>query len=192
MSGRFITIRHVADPVEAEMLADLLQQEGIPTTIPGNNHSAMLGGGLAAAAFRVPLQVPEEEAERARAILGALEEYDEVDPALDARARTAPDVDDMTSGDGPFRSTELEAPPPDRKRGVAVGAAIVLPMMLAAFGAGHFYARSYGRGFVLLAIGWSLGIVGLQGFELAWLGLPAVVLADAIGAVKVIEARRPR
>lgn len=171
------------------MLADLLRQEGIPTTISGNHHSAMLGG-LAAAAIRVPLQVPESEAERARAILGALEEYDEVEPGLDVR--TAPDVEEMTSGEGPFRSTRLEEPPSDRKKRVAVLAAIILPMMLAAFGAGHFYARSYGRGFALLGTGWALAFFAVQGHQVALLGLPLVVAADALGAVRVIDARRPR
>lgn len=186
MSDRFVTIRRCGDPLEAERLAALLRDEGIPTSLPGNTHSAMLGG-LAASALNVPIQVPERFAEQATEILDALDEYDEVHPGLDAR--TAPDADEMTEGEGPFRSTRLEAPVTDRKKSVAIAAALVLPMILGAFGAGHFYARSYLRGFVLLFLAWTLVVLGVRGFGAAFLGLPVVVALDALGALAVIGRR---
>lgn len=185
MSDRFVTIRRCGNPMEAEQLAALLRDEGIPTSLPGNTHNAMYGG-LLAAALEVPIQVPERDAERAKAILGALEEYEAVEPNLDAR--TAPDDEEMTEGEGPFRSTRLEAPVSDRKPGVAIAAAIVLPMVLGAFGAGHFYARSYLRGFVLLLLAWTLVFVGLGGTGAAFLGLPVVVALDVAGALSILRA----
>ena len=82
-----------------------------------------------------------------------------------------------------------DAPPP-RKRLTAVAAAIVLPGVIGAFGAGHFYAREYRTGFLLLAVAW-LGIAcGAAADPAFFLIAPLVVLADAVGAVRTIG--RPR
>ncbi len=185
-SDRFITLRHVGDPVEAEMLRDLLEQEGIPATVQGTNHSALLGG-LGAAALRVPLQVPERDAERAREILSALEEYDEVEPA---EARSAPDALEMTSGEGPYRSHAPPEAPPPRRRVVAVFVSLFLPMVVGAFGAGHFYVRSYMSGFILLTLGWTAVIAGFGGVRAAWLGIPIVVALDLAGSLAKIPRQR--
>ena len=74
-------------------------------------------------------------------------------------------------------------------KGVAIAAAIILPMVLALFGSGHFYARSFLRGFTLLAGAWTLIVLGLGGRPSFLLGLPLIVLADALGACAVIGAR---
>src|SRR5688572_12711928 len=121
---RFVTIRHVADPVQAEMLKDLLEQEGITALIPGNAHNAMVGG-LMSQALQVPLQVRERDAERAREVIDALEEFDSVEPS---DAVTAPDVSEMTAGAGPYRGAALEEDrPPERKVVVAIAAALIMP-----------------------------------------------------------------
>ncbi len=185
MSARFVTIRHVADPLEAEMLRDLLEGEGIPATIQGNNHSALLGGMLAPA-LNVPLQVPEDEAERARAILSALTDFEPHDSALDPPS--APDAEEMTDGDGPYRASSLDAGAPPRSKNVAIAAAIVLPMILGLFGAGHFYARSYLRGVAILALAWTGIVLAISGQPAGLAAAPAAILLDALGAVAVIRA----
>lgn len=161
------------------MLVDLLAEEGIVAMVPGNEHNAMMGG-LLAGALDVPLKVQAEDAERARAILSALEEYDEVDPQ-DA----APSAREAAGG-GPYRgATEPEGPAP-RKKTVAIAAALVLPGVIGAFGSGHFYVRSWLRGFALLAIAWLCILLGMSGQAWAWLGLLAVVALDIVGALAVI------
>lgn len=184
-SDRFVTLRHVADPVEAEMLRDLLEQEGIGATVPGNHHSALLGT-LGAAALQVPLQVREKDLERAREILDALHEYDEADPI--ESVPTAPDPSEMKSGDGPYRAAALAEGVPPRRKIVAAFAALVLPMVIGAFGAGHFYVRSYGRGFALLALGWTCAILGIAGTSAAWIGVPIVMALDLAGALGRVDA----
>jgi len=175
-----VTLRRVGDPVEAQMLVDLLREEGIVAITPGNEHNAMMGG-LLAGALDVPLKVPPEDAERARAILSALEEYDEVDPE-DA----APSAREAAGG-GPYRgASEPEGPTP-RKKTVAVAAALIMPGVIGAFGSGHFYVRSWARGFALLAIAWLCAILGMSGQAWAWLGLPLVVAYDIFGALSVIS-----
>lgn len=178
-----VTLRELGDPVEANMLVDLLEQEGIYASTPGNQHNAVMGG-LLSGALRVPLQVPEEDAERAREILDALEDYDEVDP--EDAAPSAPTAEEM-EGDGPYRGGRREDGPPPRKKTVAIAAALIMPMILAAFGSGHFYVRSYGRGFGLLFAAWTSIVLALSGQKWAWLALVAVVIADIVGALSVID-----
>ena len=179
-----VTIRRLGDPVEAEMLVDLLEQEGIPASVPGNEHNAMTGR-LLAPALNVPLMVHAEDEERARAILDALEDYDEVDPH-DAPP-SAPDLSSKEGG-GPYRGgTTEETGPAPRKKIVAIAAALVLPGVLGAFGSGHFYARSYGRGFALLAMAWTCLILAFNGRTLAVVGIPLVVALDILGAIAIID-----
>ncbi|MCA9610956.1 MAG: DUF2007 domain-containing protein [Myxococcales bacterium] len=177
---RFVTIKQISDPVEAEMLVDLLAQEGIPANTPGNAQAGYLGP-LAATTFMVPLQVPAREAERARAILAALEDYDEVVPG------EAP-LPAVSEDDGPYRGRVVSEDPPPRKKLTAVAAAVVLPMILGAFGAGHFYARRYGRGFALLAVAWGSIVLAISGVGAAVAALPLVVALDAWGAARAIDA----
>lgn len=178
-ADRFVTIKQITDPVEAEMLVDLLAQEGIPASTPGNAQPAYLGP-LAASTFMVPLQVPARDAERARAILGALDEYDEVVPG---EAPPPPVSDD----DGPYRGRVISDDLPPRKKLTAVAAAVLLPMILGAFGAGHFYARRYGRGFTLLAVAWGAIGLAIAGLGPAIAALPVVVALDAWGATRAID-----
>jgi len=180
------TIRHVSDPVEAEMLVDLLSQEGIRATVPGNEHNALMGGALGAA-LNVPLRVRADQADEARAILSALDDYDEVDPH-DA-APNAPDASEMEGG-GPYRGARrIEDTTPPRKKGVAMAVGICLPLIFGAFGAAHFYVRSYGRGFGLLATAWVFGFLAINGQVWAWAVPPLVMIADVYGAVSNIAAR---
>lgn len=177
-----VTIRHVSDPVEANMLVDLLDQEGITAFTPGNEHNAMMGG-LLGGALNVHIRVDERDAERALEIISALDEYDEVDD-VDA-VPTARDPS-ATEGGGPYRGTPRTVDVSDRKSSVAIAAALVLPFVCGAFGSGHFYARQYQRGFILLTLAW---ICILYGFTHAWAwgGIPFVLLLDVTGALAVLD-----
>ncbi|MBX3273370.1 MAG: DUF2007 domain-containing protein [Sandaracinaceae bacterium] len=178
--ARFVTLKQVGDPVEAEMLVDLLRQEGIAASTPGAGQAAYLGH-IAAATFQVPLQVPARDAERAREILGALEDYDEVEP----EDVPAPPLSD---DDGPYRGRVRSDEPPPRKKLTAIAAAVLLPLILGAFGAGHFYVRRHGAGFVLLALGWGCIALAIAGVGPALVGLPVIVALDAWGAARATDA----
>jgi TM2 domain-containing membrane protein YozV len=148
-------------------------------------------GGLIASALRVPLKVPEDQVERACAVLSALDEYDEIDPH-DAPSN-APSAAELAH-DGPYRGGPMatdDALPP-RKKSVAVAAAILLPMVVGAFGAGHFYVREYAKGLGLLATAWVFAFIGINGNPLAWAVPLLVVAADIYGALTVIDRRAKR
>jgi hypothetical protein len=188
--NRFVTIRHPKDVIEAEMLKDLLEQEGIAVSIPGIGQSAHLGN-LAAAALRIPLQVRERDAARAKEILDALEDFEPAPPSDDDDASAPADVD-MRDGEGPYRAAALNPPSSTRRPSVAIGAALILPAMLGLFGAGHFYARSYVRGALLLAAGWSVVVFGFATHGKGLLALPIVIALDAFGAARAVRAQMER
>ncbi|MFT5356505.1 MAG: hypothetical protein ACI9KE_003730 [Polyangiales bacterium] len=178
-----VTIRHVSDPMEASMLVDLLKQEDITAFTPGNEHNAMMGG-LLGSALNVPIRVDESDAERAMEILSALDDYDKVDAIpLSARDPSAHD------GDGPYRGGPMPTDTSDRRKAsVAIAAALILPSVCGAFGSGHFYARQYQRGFILLVSAWLCIVYGFRE-QWAWSGVVVVMVLDLVGAAASIRRR---
>jgi TM2 domain-containing membrane protein YozV len=178
---RFVTIRRVSSGLEADRLRVLLEDEGIVATTQGAGHSA-LTGGLMDPILELRLQVPERDAERALEILEALEEPEE--PAV-----APPGEDDELRGDGPFRSGAITEARSPRKPNVALAAALIVPMFIGVFGAGHFYARRPGRGIALLATAW-LAIVAAfaSGHIELCLVAPLVAIVDGFAAASAIRA----
>lgn len=180
-----VTLRHLGDPVEAQMLVDLLAQEGITATIPGNEHNAMMGG-LLSGALNVPLKVAAEDAERAREILDALEDYDDI-----VHDEDSPPLARDTSGgpDGPYRGGPSEELP-ERKPVVVIAAGLVMPFVIGAFGASHFYMRRWGLGFGHLAAGWLCLLLSINVSSLFVMGLPLVVVADILGGLAALKRQQ--
>jgi len=175
---RFVTIKRVHDAVEAQMLVDLLEQEGIPASTPGAAQAGYLGN-IAAAVMETPLQVREKDRERALEIIGALVEFDEIVP----EDVSAPDMDER---DGPYRGgREAEGPAP-RKKITAAAAAMIMPLVLGVFGAGHFYVREYKSGFILLFGAWLAIMSAFVVDPLTIAALPLIVLYDIWGSLHVI------
>jgi TM2 domain-containing membrane protein YozV len=178
---RFVTIRHVASGLEADRLRVLLEDEGIVATTQGAGHSA-LTGGLMDPMLSLRLQVPERDAERALEILEALEDPEE-------QAVEPPDEDDELRGDGPFRSGAITETRPTRKPNVALAAALIVPMFIGVFGAGHFYARRPGRGIALLATAWfAIAAAVVTGRAELFLIAPLVAIVDGFAAASAIRA----
>jgi hypothetical protein len=156
---RFVTVHRTADPVEAEMLQDVLEQEGIEARLLGTRNAALIG----AAQHIVPLrlEVAQEDEAAARELITALRVTGGPVGALEGNTGGAPgDGDDAPVGDevpatdapaapGPLAPADADAAagPGERPRSalLAAGAAIVLP------GGCHMYARRPWTGLVLLA-----------------------------------------
>lgn len=176
---RFVTIKKIHDAVEAAMLVDLLEQEGIPASTPGAAQAGYLGN-IAAAVMETPLRVPERDAERALAIISALEEYDEIVPE-DVQAP------EMSERDGPYRGGSADEGLAPRKKITAAAAAIIMPMILGVFGAGHFYAREHKAGFILLFGAWLCIMSTFVVHPATIIGVPLVVIYDIWGSLRVID-----
>jgi Putative prokaryotic signal transducing protein len=123
MAG-YVTVHRTYDPLLAEMLGDLLRQEGIDARVLGSQASAIFGA--AQSFLQTRIDVPEADAARAQEVIVAVQ-TEEDEP------------------ERPVLAPEVEAPP--RLSAVrALGIAPLIP------GGGHFVARrAFVGGAVLLA-----------------------------------------
>jgi hypothetical protein len=187
--SRFVTIATTWDPVRAEVVKDILGQEGIAATIAGANHNALLGA--AGAMIEIRVQVPEEQAVRASEIVSAMDDEDQVlvDDSDEARAlesyEHAGPSGAALAGDGPYRAapTRVRLERPRMKRVAAFLALVVT------FGTGHFYAGAPLRGLALLAVEAFLVFYGTTHPGAMW-ALPIVIAADLVGSVTHIHRNR--
>lgn len=200
MSERFVTLKRLHDPIEAELAVGVLEEAGIPVTASGLNHRAMLG--MVGSFVDITLQVPADRADEARELLDALaadadaedlDDLDEDDPDdpddfQDPEDDEANDPDDEPGYDEddeeprPRGARARPSAPPRLKR-VAAFAALTLT-----FGGGHFYARSYGRALTLLVAEFLALALGLSGEEAhALYFVPLVIAADLFGSFEAVE-----
>ena len=187
--SRFVTITTTWDPVRAEVVKDILAQEGIAATIAGANHNALLGA--AGALIEIRVQVPEDQAVRASEIVGAMDDEDQVlvDDSDEARALAsyehASSPAAALAGDGPYRRAPARVRPERaRLRRVAAFLAIAIT-----FGTGHFYVGAPLRGLALLVTEIFVIFYGAT-HPSFMLGLPALIAADLIGSLAIIGRRR--
>jgi hypothetical protein len=62
--GKYVPLKSLPSRLYAEMLKEILEQEGIPCLIKGEDLGGMLGGGAAFEPVEIMLWVPEEDYER--------------------------------------------------------------------------------------------------------------------------------
>jgi putative signal transducing protein len=94
----FTTVAHYTDPIEAHLARGRLQSEGIDAHL-GDEHLAMANWEWRLAVGGVKLRVAERDAERARAVLRAMDagEYALDSDGDEARALQAPDRESWSS-----------------------------------------------------------------------------------------------
>jgi len=111
----FVSLKDFADPVAAEMVADVLRQEGIRVSLSGMHHTGLLG--VAGGIIGTRLKVPRSDAARAEDIVEAMAsdraEVVDDDPAVPEELRnpTAP-AGPRPAGTGPYREPSRAADPP--------------------------------------------------------------------------------
>jgi len=62
--GAFVPLKSLPSRLYAEMLKEVLEQEGIPCLVKGEDLGRMLGGGVGTCPVEIILWVPEEDYER--------------------------------------------------------------------------------------------------------------------------------
>jgi len=140
MEEEFVTVHRTRDPLAAEMLVDLLRQDGVAARFVGSQHGALFGAAQLILEGRI--EVPAGQAGQA---IDVLEAY------LSDPARAAPDAGAETGAEagGPGADGEDDvddAPgPPRLSRVLAAG---VVPLL---FGGSHFYSRRAWTGAVIAA-----------------------------------------
>lgn len=160
---KFVKLVALGDPVEAGMIKELLEGEAIPVSSPGLNHRGMLG--MAGSFVDIVIEVPEDRLDEARELL------DQV------RGDVAGDTpDDRDEGQG------RSVPDSPRKKRVAAFCALAMT-----FGCGHFYARSYRMGALLLAAEATALVLLFNGVGSVVLGLPFLMAADLFGSFVAVD-----
>jgi len=176
MAG-YVTVHRTYDPIGAEMLGDLLQQEGIDARVLGSHASAIFGA--AQSFLQVRIEVPAADAARARELIVAFVAAGEAGQS---------DVD-ASESEPALRPPILvpEVQPPVHLSWVrALGIAPLIP------GGGHFVARrAIVGGAVLLAQLVAVAAMVSGSAREATAGAltaAGLLLFDAVGGVLAVRA----
>lgn len=176
--GPFVEIFRSTDPLQAQMIAESLLDEGFDARALGTTGAALIGAGQHI--FEQRIEVPEVQADDARALIEALLDgsggVDEVE--LAERARETADAAGA-SGEPPTATPQC-AP---RRRAVAAGVVFLFP------GGAHLYAWRPITGLILAAV-WVVGLVLLLQQQLRFGGtlIAAVWGQDLIGGQAAVSA----
>jgi hypothetical protein len=178
MSERFVIVHRSFDPVQAELLGDILRDAGLAARVIGTRSGAAIGVGQVI--MELHIEVPTSQAGQATDFLEA---YFATDGQQLLREAGELDEDDDDSDD------EDAAPASPRRAVLAAGVALVMPL-----GAGHVYARRPWTAAVLAAA----HVVGIRYlFSHHWVDMLTgglifafLVAADVVGAVRAVRAEQ--
>lgn len=134
MSSRFVIVHRTYDPIQAELLGDLLRDSGIAARVLGTRSAALVG--VASNIMQMHIEVPAAQAGAATDFLEAYfgEDGEELLRREGLLEDTPGEDDEAESGSRP--AARLTPPGEDPRRPlVAAGAVMLL------FGFGHLYAR---------------------------------------------------
>ena len=171
----YVIVHRSYDPIEAELLGELLRDAGVNARVTGTRSGAMIG--VAQNILEVQIAVPSQQAGQATDFLEAYFS----DEAIASASLEADGDDEDDDGDA-----EPAADRPVRPL-LAAGSAFLT------FGVGHFYARRPATGMALLVgqlvamrflfagDGWKEWTVGL-------VALGGVVLCDLVGSALAARA----
>ncbi|HKE18858.1 MAG TPA: DUF2007 domain-containing protein [Kofleriaceae bacterium] len=190
MPGRFVIVHRTYDPMQADMLRDLLGEAGVPVRVTGTRSGAIIG--VAQNILEVTLAVPESQAGQATDFLeaffstggdGAAADSASALPGRDADG-AAPEDDDGEDDDGEDAAAGRAQP---LRPLLAAGSAFLT------FGVGHLYARRpatalalllgqlVAMGLLLIGDSWYAWTVGLT-------ALGAIVGCDIVGSMLAARA----
>ncbi len=128
MSERFVIVHRTYDPIQADLLGDLLRDAGVAARVTGTRSGAAIGVGQNI--LEVSIAVPEAQAGEATDFLEAYFQHGQHDP--DGEQGGA-DGDDESGEDDPEEGREPDERP--LRPLFAAGSAFIT------FGVGHVYAR---------------------------------------------------
>jgi hypothetical protein len=177
MPERFVIVHRTYDPLQADLLGDLLRDAGVFARVTGTRSAALIGVGQNV--LEVHLAVPESQAAQASDFIEAYlsaEPVAEPDPAAGADEA---DVD----------VAQEEAQAPEIRPLLAAGSAFLT------FGVGHLYARRPATAAALLGgqlVAMAFLFMGDSWYEwtVGMTALIAIVGCDVVGGVLAARAHR--
>jgi hypothetical protein len=187
MLERFIIVHRTYDPIQADLLSDVLRDAGVVVRVTGTRSGALIGA--AQNILEVTLAVPESQAGQATDFLEAFLSAGgdgpggSSAPELPGGEPGGQDEGDDDAGD------EGDASPPPLRPLLAAGSAFLT------FGVGHLYARRPATAAALLVgqlVAMAFLIIGDSWY--AWtVGLTAlgvIVACDVVGSMLAARAHR--
>lgn len=178
----YVIVHRSYDPIEAELLGELLRDAGVRARVTGTRSGAMIGVGQNI--LEVQIAVPSEQAGQATDFLEAYFSDEAIASAADALDGANAAEDDEHDGDDD--QAEAVADRPVRPL-LAAGSAFLT------FGVGHFYARRPVTGMALLvgqlvAMRFLFAGHGWRDWTVGLVALGGVVLFDLVGSVLAARA----
>lgn len=171
MGDEHTELTRTHDPLRAQMLAELLESEGIPVATPGLEHRSMLG--VAGGFIEIVVRVPRRDWARAKELMDALDAAPLVEERLDeAPERISYDYRE---------AARLEVRRAPKMRRVAIFAALMLP------GGGHLYGGRWREALALALAQCAILVLSFAGLPLGAFVLIATKVADVVGAVWFCE-----
>ena len=164
MEENYVTVYRSTNQVEAEIVEDVLRQEGFDPHLIGTRSAALIG--VADAILNLRIEVPAACENEARECLEALLNSSEFANAHDDADFEVEDGEVLIAG---ARADEPHASPPGTRR-AAFMFALIFP------GGSHFYLHRYVTGFVLLA-------TILCGFGMLVFSVPMAGAVFIVGAI---------
>jgi hypothetical protein len=180
MPERFVIVHRTYDPLQADLLGDLLRDAGVFARVTGTRSAALVGVGQNV--LEVHLAVPESQAAQAT---------DFIEAYLSASVEEAPDpaAGADEAEDAEEQDEEVAGREPEIRPLLAAGSAFLT------FGVGHLYARRPATAAALLAgqlVAMAFLFMGDTWYEwtVGMTALIAIVGCDVVGGVLAARAHR--
>jgi hypothetical protein len=153
MSENYVIVCRTYDSVQADMLGDLLRENGIAARVLGTRHGALIGVGQNI--LQMHIEVPQSQAGEATDFLEAFFQGEGADLLRDAIG---------FEGDEEPVERDVAAPAGSARKALRPLFAAGLALMASAIGGGHLYGR---RPFTacLLAAGHVIALASIISFE---------------------------
>lgn len=191
MTERFIIVHRTYDPIQADLLGDLLRDAGVVARVTGTRSGALIG--VSQNILEIHIAVPESQAGQATDFL---ESYFAADTMKMEADDTGEDGSDGEGGAGGGGETD----PHEGGRGAGLGDVELRPLLAAGsafltFGVGHVYARRPWTAAALLG-GQLVAMYYLfagdtwADWTLGFATLAMVVGADVVGSAVAARAHR--
>jgi hypothetical protein len=150
MSENYVIVCRTYDAIQADMLGDLLRENGIAARVLGTRHGALIGVGQNI--LQLHIEVPRSQAGEATDFLEAFFQGDGADLLREAVGTDDADDDDdddddddgdEDDGDEEAAEPDLAAPADDARKALRPLFAAGLALLASAIGGGHLYGRRF-------------------------------------------------
>ncbi|HTE51533.1 MAG TPA: DUF2007 domain-containing protein [Kofleriaceae bacterium] len=207
MSESYVIVHRSYDPIQAELIGELLRDAGVGARVTGTRSGAMIG--VAQNILEVHIAVPASQAGQATDFLEA---YFSDEAVADAIGRAKLEATDGADADGDDDADDGadadngadhadDADPADDDRADGAGKRAAIRPLLAAgsafltFGVGHLYARRPATAIALLVgqlVAMGLLFLGTGWYEWTFglTALGAIVACDLVGSMVAARAHR--